>query len=69
MINCFFLAKEINIWAKQNIGHIKTLAICANFLLWIDKQQKIRSITPLEHKVTQLVRERFSSLSILEDEL
>jgi hypothetical protein len=57
-------------WAKQNIGHIKTqLAIYSKFLFWIGKQQEVRLINPLETIIKQLVRERFLTLSILEDDI
>jgi hypothetical protein len=69
-LHLYWISHSILHWVKENKGFTKKqLEICSDFLLSVDRQTEIRLINSLEIRVRQLVREQFSFLSILEDDL
>ncbi|XP_078173385.1 uncharacterized protein LOC144567186 [Carex rostrata] len=61
---------EIQRWAKEKKGKIKEqIETCREFLGWIDKVVESRQITVLEKIVLRLIKQRYATITVLEDDI
>lgn len=64
------LQKAIKNWAADRVGSIKEqIKVCRDFLGWIDKAKEIRRVTLMEKYVTCLIKKRYTTLAILEEDI
>lgn len=64
------LQHGIREWAQERIGSVKQqILACRNYLQWIDKCKELRQIIRLERLVTAVIKERHTTLSVLEEDI
>ncbi|XP_078164779.1 uncharacterized protein LOC144559559 [Carex rostrata] len=61
---------EITKWTRARIGNVKRqIGVCRDFIGWLDKVEERRISTQLERKTKALVKRRYTTLAVYEEEL
>lgn len=64
------LQQRIKEWTGAHIGTIKSqIETCKNFMTWIDKVKELRVATQLEKLIATVIKQRHTTLVVLEEDL